>query len=164
MSKSIPQIILSCCVLKTAPKSTKYSRNETILKIGHYAKVIALAKSSLWVKSENSKKYVKIHSTKHFELLGAKNRCKKTLNIREMRPFWKSAIMQRRKLLQNHPFGSKIKIPKNISKFILQIILSCCVQKTAPKNSKYSRNETIFKIGHHAKPIAFSKSSLWVKN
>ena len=30
--------------------------------------------------------------------------------------------------------------------------------------NKYSRNETILKIGHHAKPIAFAKSSLWVKN
>ena len=49
--------------------------------------------------------------------------------------------------MQNPHFGSKIKIPKNMSKFILQIIYSCCVQKTAPKNTKYSRNETILKIG-----------------
>ena len=51
-----------------------------------------------------------------------------------------------------------------MSKFILQIIYSCYVQKPAPKNIKYSRNETIFKIGHHAKAIAHAKSSLWVKN
>ena len=37
---------------------------------------------------------------------------------------------------------------------------SCSVEKTAPKNSKYSRNETILKIGHHAKAIAHAKSSL----
>ena len=37
-------------------------------------------------------------------------------------------------------------------------------EKTAPKNTKYSRNETILKIGHHAKAIALAKSSLWVKN
>ena len=47
MSKSILQIILSCCVQKTAPKYTKHSRNETILKIGHHAKAIPLAKISL---------------------------------------------------------------------------------------------------------------------
>ena len=47
-----------------------------------------------------------------------------------------------------------------MSKFILQIIYSCSVQKTAPKNPKYSRNETILKIGHHAKAIAHAKSSL----
>ena len=37
-----------------------------------------------------------------------------------------------------------------MSKSILQIIYSCSVQKTAPKNTKYSTNESIFKIGHHA--------------
>ena len=52
--------------------------------------------------------------------------------------------------MQNPHFGSKIKIPKNMSKSILQIISSCSVQKTAPKNIKYSRYESILKIGHHA--------------
>ena len=92
---------------KNRSKNTKYSRNETILKIGHHAKAIAHAKS---------------------------------------------------------PFGSNIKIPKNMSKSILQIIYRCSVQKTAPKSTKYSRNETILKIGHHLKAIAHAKSSLWLKN
>ena len=52
--------------------------------------------------------------------------------------------------MQNPHFGSKIKIPKNMSKSILQVTSSCSVQKTAPKNTKYSRNESILKIGHHA--------------
>ena len=52
--------------------------------------------------------------------------------------------------MQNPYFGSKIKIPKNISKSILRIISSCSLQKTAPKNTKYSRNESILKIDHHA--------------
>ena len=51
-----------------------------------------------------------------------------------------------------------------MSKSILQIIYSCSVENTAPKNTKYSRNETFFKIGHHARAIAHAKSSLWVKN
>ena len=51
-----------------------------------------------------------------------------------------------------------------MSKSILQIIYSCSVQKTATKNTKYSRNETVLKIAHHAKAIAHAKSSLWVKN
>ena len=96
-----------CSVQKNAPKNSKYSRNETILKIGHHAKAIAHAKSSLWVKN---------------------------------------------------------KIRKNMSKSILQIIYSCSVQKIAPKNSKYSRKETILKVGHHAKAIAHLKSSLGLKN
>ena len=41
---------------------------------------------------------------------------------------------------------------------------SCSTEKTAPKNSKYSRNEIILKIGHHPKAIAHAKSSLWLKN
>ena len=51
-----------------------------------------------------------------------------------------------------------------MSKSILQMIWSCSLEKTALKNTKYSRNETILKIGHHAKAIAHAKSSLWVKN
>ena len=88
----------------------------------------------------------------------------KTLNIREMRPFWKSAIIQSLYPMQNPYFGSKIKILKNMSKSILQIVYSCSVQKISPKHTKYSRKETILKIGHHAKAIAHAKSSLWVKN
>ena len=51
-----------------------------------------------------------------------------------------------------------------MSKFILQIIYSCSVQNTALKNTKYSKNEIILKISHHAKAIAHAKSSIWVKN
>ena len=66
--------------------------------------------------------------------------------------------------MQNSHFGSKIKIPKNMSKSILESIWSCSVQKSAPKNTKYSKNETTLKIGHYAKAIAHAKSSLWFKN
>ena len=59
--------------------------------------------------------------------------------------------------MQNHHFGSKIKIPKNMSKSILQIVQSFSVQKTARKNTNYSRNESILKIGHYAKAIAHVK-------
>ena len=107
MSKSILQIIYSCSVQKTDGKNTKYSRNETILKIGHHEKAIAHA---------------------------------------------------------NPYFGSKNKIPKSMSKSILQIILSFSVEKNAQKNTKYSRNESILKIDHHTKAIAQAKSSFWVKN
>ena len=103
----------------TSRKNTKYSTNETILKIGHVAKAIAhaeaiaFAKWSVWVKNVKCQKHGKM-------------------------------------ILQEHS--------------------SCSVQKTAPKNTKYSRNETILKIGHLAKPIAhvkgkaFKKWSPWVKN
>ena len=54
-------------------------------------------------------------------------------------------------------------------KTILQEHWSCSVQKTAPKNTKYSRNETILKISYfakttaHAKAIALVKWSVYVK-
>ena len=54
-------------------------------------------------------------------------------------------------------------------KTIVQGYLSFSVQKTARKNNKYWRNETMLKIGHVAKAIAlawaiaFAKWSGWVK-
>ena len=51
-----------------------------------------------------------------------------------------------------------------MSKSILQMLYTSCVQKTAPKKNKYLRNEGILKIGHYAKARAHAKSSLWVKN
>ena len=52
--------------------------------------------------------------------------------------------------MQNPHFGSKIKISKNISKAILQIIFKCSVKQIAKKTTKYSRHESILEIGHHA--------------
>ena len=66
--------------------------------------------------------------------------------------------------MQNCRFGSKIKIPKNMQKSILQPDESSSVQKTARKNTKLSTNKTILKIGHFAKAIAHAKLSVWVKN
>ena len=78
MSKFILQIISSCSVQKTAHKNTKYSRNESTLKIGHHAckgyspcKILALAQKLKF------KKHVKIHSTNHFQLFCAKHRSTK---------------------------------------------------------------------------------------
>ena len=49
-------------------------------------------------------------------------------------------------------------------KTILRAHWSCYVQKTAHKKTKYSTNESIFKMGHLAKAIDFAKWSVWVKN
>ena len=87
MSKSILQIIYSCFVQKTALKNTKYSRNESILKIGHHAckgyspcKILTLGQKLKF------QKHVKIHATNHLELFCEKKTLGKTRNIREMRP------------------------------------------------------------------------------
>ena len=177
MSKSILQIIYSCSVQKTAVKKTKYSRNETIFKIGHDPKAIAHAKSSLWVKNYNSKTHVKIHSINQLQLFGAKNRFKKhqifeKWDYFQNRPsckgyspckiltlaqklkfkktcqniFYKSFIVvlfkkplhktpntPKMRPFSNPHFGSKIKVKKNISKSILQIICSYSLQKNRSK-------------------------------
>ena len=48
-------------------------------------------------------------------------------------------------------------------KMNLQEQLSCYVEKTAGKNSQYSRNEIILKIDHFGKSIAHAKWEVWGK-
>ena len=57
--------------------------------------------------------------------------------------------------LQNHHFGSKIKIPKNMSKSIVQVTYSCSVQKTA-KKKKYIREMSVFFLAVFCKEQAVS--------
>ena len=79
MRKTYLKAHKSCSVQKTP----KYSRNETILKIGHlaeditHAKAIAFAKWSVWVKNKNSQKHAQNGCTKRRELFCAKNRWRK---------------------------------------------------------------------------------------
>ena len=57
-----------------------------------------------------------------------------------------------------------MKMAKNMRKTILRAHESCSVQETAHKNTKYSRNESILKMGRLAKAKDFAKWSVWVKN
>ena len=73
---------------KTASKNTKYSRNESILKIGHHAckgyspcKILTLARKLKFQKTCQNPFY------KSFTVVLGKNPLQKTLNIREMRAF-----------------------------------------------------------------------------
>ena len=81
-------MISSCSVQKTAPKNTKYSRNERILKIGHHAckgyspcKILTLAQKLKFQKTCQNLFY------KSFGVVLFKKPLQKTLNIREMRAF-----------------------------------------------------------------------------
>ena len=88
MSKSILQIIYSCCVQKTAPKNTKYSTNETILKIGHHAcKGYSLCKILTLGQNLKFQKTCQNPFHKSFRIVLCKKPLQKTLNIREMRAF-----------------------------------------------------------------------------
>ena len=65
--------------------------------------------------------------------------------------------------MQNGQFGSKIFFSENMPEMNLQKQFSCSVQKTAGKNSQYSRNETVLKIDHFGKSIAHAKWGVSVK-
>ena len=58
-------------------------------KIGHHAKAIAFAKSSLWVKNQNCQKHAKNNSTTTLELFCAKKTLQKTPNIQKKTTFQK---------------------------------------------------------------------------
>ena len=62
---------------KAAWENTKYWTNDTILKIGHRAKAIALAKWSVWVKTYNSEQHAKNCYLIILECFCAKNRLTK---------------------------------------------------------------------------------------
>ena len=101
MRKTILLEHCSWSMQKTVPKNTKYSRNETIFKIGHLAKAIAHAKTIAFAKLVILGQKLKMHKTgeKRFYnsiiVVLCKKPLQKTPNIKEMRPFLKSAILQR---------------------------------------------------------------------
>ena len=63
--------------------------------------------------------------------------------------------------------GQKLKMPKRCEKRFSDHMRLVLWKKTSPKNTQYSKNESILilaKIGHDAKAIAFAKWSVMVKN
>ena len=91
MSKSILYSQWSNSAQKTAPKNSKYSRNETTMKIDHLAKAIAFAwaidfaKHLIWAKKLKCLKHLKIDSVFTLELFCAKKHLEKTPNTPETR-------------------------------------------------------------------------------
>ena len=88
MSQSILGIIWSCPLQKTASKNTKYSRNETILKMGRCAKAIySLCKIVTLGQKLKFQKTCQNPFYKSFRVVLRKKPLQKTPNIREMRRF-----------------------------------------------------------------------------
>ena len=88
MSKSSLQIIYSSSVQKCAPKNTKYSRNETILKIGHYgSKAYSPSKILTFDQKSEFQKTCQNPFYKSFRVVLCIKPLQKTVNIRKMRPF-----------------------------------------------------------------------------
>ena len=95
MSKSTLQIIWRFSVQKTAPKDTKYSRNESIFKISHRA-------------------------------------CKRYSPCKIL------------------TLAQKLKFQKTCQNAFYKSFRVVLCKKPLQKNTKYSRNERILKIGYHA--------------
>ena len=89
---------------KTAPKNTKYSRNKTILKVGHFGKMLILGQKLKFQKTCRNRFY------QHNKVVLYKKPLQKTPNIGEIRRFWKSAILAR--LCKMIIWGQKLKIQK----------------------------------------------------
>ena len=158
---------------KTARKNTKYWKNETILKFGHLAKAILFSKWSVWVKNLKCQKHAKNDSTRTLELFCAKTAPKNTKYSRnetivKLGHFARAIAHAKAIAFAKWSVWVKNlkcqKYPKNDSTTTLELF--CAKNST----KKYSRNETILKIGYfakaiaHVKAIAFKKWSPWVKN
>ena len=170
MSKSILQIIYSCSVQKTAPKNTKYSRNESIFKIGHHAKAI-LCKMVRSCKIRTLGQKLKFQKTcqnpfyNSFTVVLCKKNRSKNHQI-----FKKSEHFQNRPSSKGYSpckiltLGQKLKFQKTCQNPFYKSFTVVLHKKPLQKTPYYSRNESILKIAHHAKAIARAKSSLCVKN
>ena len=66
--------------------------------------------------------------------------------------------MQRLSLCIMVSLGQKSKMPKTCKNPFYKNIRAVLWKKPLEKNTKYSRNETILKIGHLAKAIAHAKA------
>ena len=160
MRKNILQEHQSCSVQKTARKNTKYSRNEIILKIGHFAKAKAHAKAIAFAncqpgsKFKNSKNMQKNHSTRTVDLFCAKDGARKRQLFGkkdhfEIRPLCKNySPCKDYSLCKRVSLGQKLKMRKTCEETFYKNTRVVLCKKRLGKNTKYSRNETILKIGH----------------
>ena len=78
-----------------------------------------------------------------------------------MRPVQKKAIMRRLySSCKIFSVSQKFKLQKTCQNPFYKSFTVVLSKKFAPKATKYSRNETNLKIGHHANAIAHAKSTL----
>ena len=80
---------------KTARKNTQYSRNKRILQIGRLAKAIAHAKALAFCKMSKRAKKVQKTILREEWSCSVRKTARKTLSVRELRQFSKSAILQK---------------------------------------------------------------------
>ena len=122
MRKTILQPHYICCVQKTAPKKSYYSKIKSILKyakIGHDARAIDFGKWSVRVKNKECQKDGKNYPTTTLELLCGKNRSYKHLILKNLEEFKNGQNWPRRKgyrLRKMVSLGKKLKMPQRCKK------------------------------------------------
>ena len=149
MSKSFLQIILKYFVQKSARKNTKYSRNKTILKIGHHAKSSHASPCKILTLSQKFKfqKTCQNPFCKSLTLVLCKKQLEKTPNIREMRQVRKSAILQRKgySLCKMVSLGQKLKMPKTCEKPFYKNIKFFLCKETREKTPNIKEMRQVWK-------------------
>ena len=157
MSKSILQIIYTCSKKKKRQIFEKWDRSKSRPSCKSYSpcKIPTLGQ-----KLKLKKKNVKIHSTNHWQLFCTKNRPKKHQIFEKWDRSKSRPSCKGYSPCKIITLGQKLKFQKTLhNPFYKSFPLVLC-KKPLEKNTKYSRNKTILKIGHHAKALAHAKSSL----
>ena len=131
--------------------------------MGRLAKPIDFAKWSVWVKNWSGQKHARNDSTSTLELFCAKNRSWKHQIFDKWEHFENGPSCKGYRLCKMVSLGQKLKWPKTCDKrFYEHIRVFLC--KKPLKKAKYSRNESILKMGRLAKAIDFAKWWVLVKN
>ena len=132
-------------------------RNETILKIGkngHYAKAIAFAKWSVWVKNENCEKHAKNSCRSTLQLYYAKNGSKKQLIFEKWDHFenWQKGPQCEGyySLCKMVSLGQKLKMPKTCDKRLYKHIRLVLCKKRLQKAANIWEMRPFWKLAKMA--------------
>ena len=125
--------------------------------IAMYSRACAVALSAI-----SGHEHVKIHSTNRLELFFAKNRSKKHQIFEKWDHFENRPSCKGYSPCKILTLCQKLKLQKTCQNQFYKSFRVVLCKKTAPKNTKYLRIESVFRNGYHAK--AFAKSLLWFKN
>ena len=103
------------------------------------------------------KKHAKNDSLIMLELFCGKNRLRKHKILGKWDDFKNRPSCKGCSFCKMVSLAQKVTFKKTCDKRFFSHVRVVFLKRTAWENTKYSRNETILKIGHHAKAIAFAK-------
>ena len=166
MSKSFLNIISSCSLQKTAPKNTKYSRNNSILKTGHHAckgyspcKILTLAQKLKFQKTCQNPFY------KSFRVVLCKKPLEKTNSTNESILKIGHHACKGYSPCKIFSLAQKLKFQKTCQNPFYKSFRVVLWKKPLQKTLSIRDMRAFWRSAiMHAKAIAHAKSSLWLKN